>query len=128
MKEAFYQSYCTPLNIEITSPYLTTLANAFTYTTCIEKVKINTNICTNISSCFSESTFIRNIELSSLDAVTSSSSAFSSAYSLKYCIIRTMNKTPTLNSGAFSKSFCKEEGAGIYVPDNMVETLKTATN
>ena len=40
-----------------------------------------------------------------------------------------MSQIPTLDSTAMSiNSFCSEEGAGVYVPDDMVSTLKNTTN
>ena len=83
------------------------------------------------------------IDLTSLDNVMSSSTnfaAFYNCYSLTKLIIRTMTKIPGLNSNTFSGCYhftgtvnadYNPQGlkdGRIYVPDDKVEELKSATN
>ena len=125
-------AYNLHLKVESSSSKITAIESAFLRACAVEKVKIDTGSCTSINATFCCATFLRNVELTTMDKISYSTSntseAFAYACSLKYVIIRNMTKIPTINSNMVSNTFCKEEGAGFYVPDDYVDKLKTATN
>ena len=84
---------------------------------------------------------LEKIDITKLVSGTNKNNSFASyCYSLKTLIIRTMDTIPTLNSNAFDSCYhfygTTDEtynpnglkDGRIYVPDDKVESLKTATN
>ena len=100
---------------------------------------LNTNNATNMSYMFASCYKLTKIDISKL--VNSSNDRFAyNCYSLKTLIIRTMDTIPSLQSSAFTNCYhfygtvnatYNPDGlkdGRIYVPDDKVESLKTATN
>lgn len=105
--------------------------------------QLNTDNAMSIMQAFQSCNKLTTIDLTSLDKISSStyiSNAFAHCYSLTKVIIRTMTKIPSGNSNMFNSSHhftgavdatYNPEGlkdGRIYVPDEWVEKLKTATN
>lgn len=105
--------------------------------------QINTDKLTDIGYAFYDCHKLEKIDITSLDNITSSfngNGICNSCYSLKKFIIRTMTKVPIIGSETFGKAYhilgtvdatYNPEGLKdgyIYVPDNMVDSLKSATN
>ena len=104
---------------------------------------LDTSKVIEISYMFSGCTNLQTIDITSLDKISSTDnmSYFAAyCYSLTKLIIRTMTVIPPLDAYSFN-SFYHFDGTvyatynpsglkdgRIYVPDNMVESLKTATN
>lgn len=100
---------------------------------------LNTSNVTNMSFMFSECKKLTKIDISKLADSNNDRFAYN-CYSLKTLIIRTMNTIPSLQSSAFNKCYhfygtvdatYNPDGlkdGRIYVPDDKVESLKTATN
>lgn len=100
--------------------------------------QLNTSSCTNMSRMFYQCKSLSTIDLTHL---SSSLGEFASnCYRLKKLIIRNMNTIPSLSSSSFTNCYhfygttdniYNPEGlkdGRIYVPDDKVEALKTATN
>lgn len=106
----------------------------------LEYVKLTTDNATNLSNTFTYCSKLQTIDLSSLDKVTSISRFADSCYKLTKLIIRTMTVIPKLESSSFNKCYhftgtvnstYNPDGlkdGRIYVPDEWVEQLKSATN
>ena len=105
--------------------------------------QLNTSNVENIGNMFYACYKLKNIDISSLDKIDSTSKISSFAYdcrSLTKLIIRNMTVIPPLSSNSFSNCYhfkgtvnstYNPEGlkdGRIYVPDNMVDSLKKATN
>lgn len=105
--------------------------------------QLDTSNVTSMAYMFVHCSKLQTIDLTSLDKVGSTgyiSETFKGCSSLTKLIIRTMTKTPLLNTNSFTNCYhflgtvnstYNPEGlkdGRIYVPDNMVEQLKTATN
>lgn len=105
--------------------------------------QLDTSNVTRIEGIFYSCEKIKTIDITSLDKISSASYSneiCKFCYSLTKFIIRNMETIPLLGSNAFQSCYhfygtkfptYNPEGlkdARIYVPDNMVESLKTATN
>ena len=117
--------------------------NTFDYNSEIESIKVNTNGATDMQGMFSICEKLEKIDITKLVSNGSNNENFWVAglcYSLKTFVIRTMDTIPTLSSQAFDSCYhfygttnatYNPEGlkdGAIYVPDDKVESLKTATN
>ena len=103
--------------------------------------QLDTSSCTNMSYMFFYSRKLEKIDITKFVGGTSYNNQFANnCNSLKTLIIRTMNAIPTLNSSAFDGCYHfygttdatynpngLKDGR-IYVPDDKVASLKTATN
>ena len=103
--------------------------------------QLDTSSCTNMSYMFFYCRRLEKIDITKFVGRTSYNNQFATnCNSLKTLIIRTMNTIPTLNSSAFDGCYHfygttdatynpngLKDGR-IYVPDDKVESLKTATN
>lgn len=109
----------------------------------LETIKLNTNNVNNVKSMFNSCTRLQTVDITSLDKITSTSNITQfvyGCYSLTKLIIRNMTVVPALDSGSFGgcyhfdgtvNSTYNPDGlkdGRIYVPDNMVDQLKQATN
>lgn len=105
--------------------------------------ELNTSRVTNMAYMFQNCKNLQTIDLTSMDKCTSTSNTSymcGSCYSLTKFIIRTMTKVPSLNTNSFTNCYHFTGTANatynpsglkdgrIYVPDNMVDSLKSATN
>ena len=103
--------------------------------------KLNTNVCENLNSTFKECYVLEKIDITKFTNGTNRNNSFAyNCYSLKILIIRTMDTIPALNSNAFdgclhfygtTDATYNPNGlkdGRIYVPDDKVASLKTATN
>ena len=102
---------------------------------------LDTSSCTAMSSAFQGCNKLEKIDITKFIDGTNYNYHFAySCYSLKTLIIRTMDTIPALNSNAFTNCYHfygttdatynpngLKDGR-IYVPDDKVESLKTATN
>ena len=103
--------------------------------------QLDTSSCTNMSYMFFYCRRLEKIDITKFAGGTSYNNQFANnCNSLKTLIIRTMNTIPTLNSSAFNDCYHfygtqnndynpngLKDGR-IYVPDDKVASLKTATN
>lgn len=104
---------------------------------------LNTDKCTSITESFRNCTNLEIIDFSSWDllsGVHATNNTFTDCSSLKKLIIRKMTIIPPLNTNSFTTCYhftgtvhstYNPEGlkdGRIYVPDNMVDSLKQATN
>ena len=105
--------------------------------------QLNTGSVTIMNGIFNSCYLLHKIDLTSMDKITSSSRSdqtFANCYSLTKLIIRTMTSIPVLNSNAFDNCYhftgtvnatYNPDGlkdGRIYVPDDMVDSLKSAKN
>ena len=104
--------------------------------------KLNTEKVTAFQYSFQNCWILEEIDLThfNINSSTGSSYAFGYCYKLKKLIIRNMTKVPTINSNTFTSCYhilgtvnatYNPEGLKdgfVYVPDDWVETLKSATN
>ena len=100
--------------------------------------KLDTSNCSGMNYVFYYCSSLEKIDITKLSS--DNNNFASNSFSLKTLIIRTMDTIPTLNSNAFSSCYhfygivnSKYNPDGlkdgrIYVPDDKVESLKTATN
>ena len=101
--------------------------------------QLNTNSCTNMYNVFDSCYVLEKIDITKFINYNNSSFA-KNCYSLKTLIIRTMSSIPSLQSDAFTNCYHfygttdatynpngLKDGR-IYVPDDKVASLKTATN
>lgn len=110
--------------------------------TALTSIQLNTIKAAKLSSLFRS---CENLITADLTHINTSSSTygnymFYNCYSLKKVIIRNMTKAPTIGTGTFQNCYhihgtvnatYNPDGAAdgyVYVPDDMVATLKTATN
>ena len=120
----------------------TSTNNMFYYCKLLTSIPaLNTSSCTSMSQMFYYCYILEKIDITKLVSGTNYNNYFASnCYSLKTLIIRTMDTIPTLNSNAFQNCYHfygTQDGiynpnglkdGRIYVPDDKVETLKTASN
>ena len=104
--------------------------------------QLNTNKVTNMSYMFYECKKLTTIDITHMNITSTNNSAFFAynCHSLTKLIIRNMNAIPKLNSNAFTNCYHFDgtvdgyynpdglKDGRIYVPDDKVEALKTATN
>ena len=102
--------------------------------------QLDTSSCTNMYRMFYMCKVLEKIDITKLVSSNNNSEFANSCYSLKTLIIRTMATIPSLSSNAFKNCYHfygtqnntynpdgLKDGA-IYVPDDKVASLKTATN
>ena len=103
--------------------------------------QLDTSSCSNIGFMFNSCYVLEKIDITKFASGTNYNDYFAqNCYSLKTLIIRTMDKIPTLGSHAFTNCYHfygttdatynpngLKDGR-IYVPDDKVASLKTATN
>ena len=100
--------------------------------------QLNTSSCTNMNSMFAYCSLLEKIDITKL--IADNDYFAQNCYSLKTLIIRTMSSIPSLQRSAFTNCYHfygttdatynpngLKDGR-IYVPDDKVESLKTATN
>ena len=104
--------------------------------------QIDTSMVTSMSNMFRNCQSLTTIDITHMNiSSTSNSNSFAyGCYSLTKLIIRNMNSIPTLNSNAFTNCYHFKgttdptynpqglKDGRIYVPDDKVDALKTATN
>ena len=139
-------SYCRNLT---TIPQLDTsnvTDTSYMFNNCIKLTSIPQLDTSNVTTCYGmfQSCFkLTTIDITSMDKITSSENTYnfaSNCRSLTKLIIRTMTVIPALNSDAFTNCYhftgtvnstYNPDGlkdGRIYVPDDFVEQLKSATN
>lgn len=105
--------------------------------------QLDTSKVTNMGYMFQDCLKLEEVDITSMDKVSSTNYGnyiFAFCYSLKKVVIRNMTVTPKLGSVAFSDCYhffgtvnaeYNPDGLAdgyVYVPDDKVETLKSATN
>ena len=119
-------SDCTSLtNIDL--PVCTSIGSS-AFSDCTSLTNIDLPVCTSIgSSAFSDCTSLTNIDLPVCTSI--SSSAFNNCTSLTSIKLANTSKICTLsNSNAFKNTAIANKAGYIYVPDELVEQYKKATN
>ncbi len=115
----------------INIPNLTTIEDArrtFNFCSLQEFNAPNLTSLINTSTMFSYCTKIRKINFPKLGGMTISANTFPNCYVLDTLILGGSELNPLENVNAF-KSTPIEKGTGyVYVPDDLVDTYKTATN
>ena len=127
-----------------TSKVNTNMANMFYQCYNLQTIpQLDTSNATSINSMFYQCYKLQTIDLTSLDKISSAMSfgeAAYNCYSLTKFIIRTMTKIPPLNNNSFTNCYHFKgqvnstynpsglKDGRIYVPDDYVESLKSATN
>ena len=136
--------YCISLTSipQLNTSNVSNMSNMFNNCKLLTSIpQLNTSSCTNMSYMFTNCQVLEKIDITMLVSGTSYNNQFAnSCYSLKTLIIRTMDTIPALNSNAFKNCYHfygttnatynpngLKDGR-IYVPDDKVESLKTATN
>ena len=132
---------------EITAPKCTTFANMCAGRF-FKKIKVNnTSATTTVGNIAVNDPYLEVLDIYTLDGLTSSqgTAAMNKGESLKKFILRSATKVPPLNSAAFGSASkptayhflgivdatynpTGAKDGRIYVPDNMVDSFKTATN
>ena len=136
-------SKLTPIPLLDTSK-VTNMDNMFSNCSNLTTIPLlDTSKVTNMSYMFRGCSNLQTIDIISMDKITSAVKSYSmcdNCNSLTKLIIRTMTTTPTLYSNAFTNCYhftgtvnstYNPDGlkdGRIYVPDNMVDSLKAATN
>ena len=115
----------------------------YMFTSCIQLTSVqqlDTSKVTNMSGMFDGCKKLEEVNITSMDKINYSNNIFRSCYSLKKVVIRNMTVIPQLGSRAFSGCYhffgtvdatYNPDGLAdgyLYVPDDKVETLKSATN
>ena len=129
---------------QLNTSNVTNMSSMFSYCYKLQTIpQLNTSNVTNMYYMFNSCYLLPKIDITSMDKITSASSSnqiFYNCYSLTKLIIRTMTTIPALNSNAFTNAYhfngivnstYNPDGlkdGRIYVPDNMVDSLKQATN
>ena len=102
--------------------------------------QMNTDNVTTLYRTFYNCYKLEKIDITSVDKLSSTDQMAANCYSLKKIIIRSMTKIPSLNTSAFTNCYHLtgtvdstynpngDKDCYIYVPDNMVDSLKAATN
>ena len=137
-------SYCGKLTtvLQLDTSKVTDIS--YMFQNCISLTNIpqlNTSKATKMSSMFQQCYKLEKIDITKLVSGTNYNNHFASyCYSLKTLIIRTMDTIPTLNSNSFTDCYHFTgtvdatynpnglKDGRIYVPDDKVASLKTATN
>ena len=123
---------------------VTEMSNMFYQCTNLQTIpQLDTSKVTIMGSMFKECSSLQTIDITSMDKITSTSYSNSMCYScyrLTKLIIRTMTRVSSLNSNTFKNCYHFDgtvdatynpdglKDGRIYVPDNMVDSLKSATN
>ena len=143
MKSMFY--YCNQLTTIplINTSLVTTMSGMFTQCSKLTTIpQLDTSNVTNMSGMFYYCYLLTTIDITHMNITSdSNSSNFAyNCYSLTKLIIRNMTTIPTLSSNAFNNCYhftgttnatYNPQGlkdGRIYVPDDKVDALKTATN
>ena len=127
---------------QLDSSKVTNMSSMFQLCSKLKSIKLDTRNVTNMTSMFEYCYKLETIDITHMNFTSNSSSDYFAlaCYSLTKLIIRNMNTIPVLNSSAFSgcyhftgetDSTYNPQGlkdGRIYVPDDKVEELKTATN
>lgn len=138
-------SQCTKLATipQLDTSNVTNMASMFSYCSKLTTIsQIDTSKVTNMANMFSGCSKLTTIDITHMNITSSSYSEYfaSNCKSLIKLIIRNMNTIPTLNSYAFTNCYhftgttnkdYNPQGlkdGRIYVPDDKVDALKTATN
>ena len=134
-------------SFEITAPKCTTFASMCSGRF-FKKIKVNnTSVTTSVGNIAVNDPYLEVLDIYTLDGLTSSqgTASMNKGESLKKFILRSATKVPPLNSAAFGSSSkptayhflgivdatynpTGAKDGRIYVPDNMVDSFKTATN
>lgn len=123
---------------------VSSFSSLFTGCTKLKNVSpINTDKMSSCSNMFANCYLLEKIDITSMDNLKntySASGVFSRCYSLKKVIIRTMTNRPIIDQSIFNECYHilgtvdatynpnGDKDGYIYVPDNMVDTLKSGTN
>ena len=112
---------------ELSDRALTSIGN-YAFYNCTSLTNIDLPVCTSIGySAFSDCTSLTNIDLPVCTSI--SSSAFNNCTSLTSIKLANTSKICTLsNSNAFKNTAIANKAGYIYVPDELVEQYKKATN
>ena len=137
----YYLTYFPPLNTSKVTNMSYLLQNCFGLTNSI--IQLDTSNVTNMAGLINGCRLLTTIDITSMDKITSIyslASICSNCYSLTKFIVRTMTVIPPLNTNSFQSchhftgtvnATYNPEGlkdGRIYVPDDFVEQLKSATN
>lgn len=117
----------------INIPNLTTIEDgrrAFNWCSSLEELHApNLTSLTNTSTMLSYCTKIRKVSFPKLGGTTINSNTFPYCYNLETLILGGNQLNPLDNVNAFTNTGINtENGLRIYVPDDLVDTYKTATN
>jgi hypothetical protein len=117
----------------INIPNLTTIENGvrcFNQCRALEEFDApNLTSVTNTSTMFSYCTSIKKINLPKLGGTTIAANTFPNCYKLETLILGGSELNPLANVNAFNNTGLSVQGGfKIYVPDNLVDAYKTATN
>ena len=122
---------------------VTTISNMFEDCTNLFTIpQLNTSNVTNMSNMFYSCSNLKTIDITHMKTTSTSSASYFAAgcYSLTKFIIRNMTTIPVINTNSFESCFHFTgtidssynpnglKDGRIYVPDDKVEELKTATN
>ena len=140
----FYECHNLQTIPQLNTSKVTDMFSMFGYCYGLQTIpQLNTSKVTKMSNMFNNCENLQTIDITSMDKIANTSDSIYMCYnclSLTKFIIRNMTVIPPLSSNSFSNCYhfkgmvnstYNPEGlkdGRIYVPDNMVESLKTATN
>ena len=142
MNSMFRSCYTLTIIPQLDTSNVKEMINMFSYCENLTTIKLNTSKVTSISSMFNNCIKLKTIDITHMN-ITSTLENTNFAYnckSLTKLIIRNMSTIPALNTNAFNGCYhftgttnadYNPQGlkdGRIYVPDDKVEALKTATN
>lgn len=143
MSYMFYQSTSLLSIPNLNTSNVTSIDYMYYGCSVLTSAQLNTNKVQTFQNTFRYCYKLRTADITSMDSMTADFSTqrmCDSCYSLVKFIIRTMTKVPILYDNAFNNCYhftgtvnatynpSGLKDGRIYVPDNMVDTLKSATN
>lgn len=144
MEKTFYECNSLTTIPQLNTGNVTNTRYMFFYNKKLTTIpQLDTKNITTMDYMFQDCIILEKIDFTSMDKITNTSATTNLAkncYSLKKFIIRTMSTIPVLNSYAFSNCYHLtgtvnetynpngDKDCFIYVPDDYVEQLKSATN
>lgn len=143
MNRMFYQCFNLTTIPQLDTSNVTNMSSMFSYCSKLTTIsQLDTSKVTNMTYMFSGCSRLTIIDITHMNITSSSDSDYfaSNCHSLTKLIIRNMNTIPTLSSYAFTNCYhftgttnkdYNPQGlkdGRIYVPDDKVDALKTATN
>ena len=128
---AFYGA----LNGDISLPKMQSLSSSYSFASSgITSIKID-NCIYIYANCFADATKLEIVDIGGADPIKEagkttgiSSNAFKNCTALKKVILRMTTWQPSITTNTFSGSAIAKGTGFIYVPDELVDTYKSATN
>lgn len=140
MDDMFYGCSNLITNPRLDTSKVTNMNNMFRECAELTTIQLNTSSATSMSNTFQDCTSLTTIDITHMNNISTLWSFANNCASLTKLIIRNMTKIPPLETNSFKNCFHFDgttsptfnpqglKDGRIYVPDDKVEALKTATN